>query len=79
MKAETAERITATALRMIDELDALLHMLQEREPENEFKQLRHEIMPLYADVQGRLLQRAFTEHPSVAPNWWPGRGGSPKT
>jgi hypothetical protein len=73
MMLETAERITTTALGMISELDALLSTLQEREPEDEFKQLRRDIMPLYADIQERLLDRTFREHPSAAPDWWPGR------
>lgn len=78
MNVETAKRLTATALHVISELDALLNTLQKREPEDEFKQLRRDIMPLYADIQERLLDRTFREHPSVAPDWWPGREGSPK-
>jgi hypothetical protein len=73
MKFETAEQITATALRMIGEIDALINTIHERESEEEFKQFRQDIMPLYADIQERLLDRTFREHPSVAPDWWPGR------
>jgi hypothetical protein len=73
MKAETAERLTATALRLIGELDALMNSIHERESEDELKQLRQDIMPLYADIQERLLDRTFREHPSAAPDWWPGR------
>jgi hypothetical protein len=73
MKVETAERLTASALRIIDELDSLIDAIQDREPEDEFKQLRRDIAHLYADIQERLLDQTFREHPSVAPSWWPGR------
>ena len=40
---------------------------------DEFSHLRRNIVHLYADIQERLLDQTFREHPSVAPDWWPGR------
>jgi hypothetical protein len=73
MTVETAQQLTAVALRMIGELDSLINVIQVGEPEDEFKQLRRNIAPLYADIQERLLDQPFREHPWVAPDWWPGR------
>jgi hypothetical protein len=43
MKVETAQQITAVALRMIGELDSLIAVIQVGEPDDEFKQLRRNI------------------------------------
>ena len=63
MKADTAELLTALALRMSDDLNEIVRDIQASEPESEMVRLRQAINRVMWAIYFDILKPAFEEHP----------------
>ena len=67
MKADTAERLTALALRMSDDLNGMVRDIQANEPDDEVVRLRAAIGRVMWTIYYEILNPTFEEHPALEP------------
>ena len=70
VKKETAQMLTTVVFEVSEKLNTAVAEIQRAEPIEVFQRERTAIGRVMGAIHFEILERVFSEHPDIVPDWW---------